>query len=198
MVENPISKEWRERYSKLPTSIKEKLDELDKKNSMTNELLPIKRSRKAVKTGDVFVIQPKEGLYIYGKVLNANIEQPYDKFKQYEGGHVIVISKMTTDKIILPEVNFDYSKLLIPPKIVTKACWTQGYFYTVDNIPLNEEEENLDYGFYDTVRLMFRKEDGEELDHRPNLLGTYAIGSFGAVAYEVTKELIINSELIKI
>lgn len=197
MAENPISKEWKERYSKLPTSIQKKLDELDKKNSMTDELLPIKRSRKAVQTGDVFVIQPKEGLYIYGKVLNANIEQPLDEHKQFEGSHVIVISRIKSDKIEMLNKDIDYSKLLTKPQIVIKGCWTQGYFYTVGNQPLNDLEENLDYGFFDTVRLKYRKETGEVLNYRPKLLGTYALGSFGAVAYDVKTELIINPEIIK-
>ncbi|MFU2163810.1 Imm26 family immunity protein [Streptococcus pluranimalium] len=41
----------------------------------------------------------------------------------------------------------DYDNLLIPPVIVSDDYWKKGYFYTISNIPLTEEEKSIDFGF---------------------------------------------------
>jgi hypothetical protein len=165
------------------------------KTHMTDELLPIKRSRKKLKIGDVFVIQPKESLYFYGKVIEVN-----DKFQGFSVDAVVIfIYKKNTAKLEMPDY-LDPNDLLIPPQIVNLRGWTMGYFYTVGNMELTNDEMNLDYGFKDTrkVKPRFLTSMGEELDHEPSIVGIYAIGSYGSTSYEVTKELEEHPELLDV
>jgi len=200
MRENIIKKEWRERYQSLPKEIQVKLDEFDDKGRMTDELNIIKRTRKEIKTGDVFVIQHKSGIYFYGKVIHANIEQIHDEAKPYEGSHVVIITNIRSKLIEPKQIELSYDNCLTKPMITVKQCWTGGYFYTVNNAPLTKNEMALDYGFCSAGYIrqydIFRKETGEIMNHQPKLMGTYAIGGIGSVVYSFIKEVIIDSTLL--
>ena len=163
---------------------------------MTDELLPIKRTRKKPNVGDIFVIQPRESLYFYGKIIKVNIQaiNPFLK-----GKNVVFFYKKNTTKLNMPD-NLSVDELLIPPQIVDSGGWTKGYFFTLGNMQLTKEELNLDYGFKD-IRMKdecYRTEEGDELDYKPSIVGTYALGSFGSVAYKVTKVLEEHPELLDV
>lgn len=166
------------------------------KTHMTSELLPIKRSRKKPNVGDVFVIQPRESLYFYGKVIEVN-----NQFQSIAGVNVavILVYKKATKKLEMPDY-LDSNELLIPPQIVNFTGWTMGYFFTLGNMELTNEEINLDYGFKDTRMAdeCYRTEEGKELNHKPSIVGIYALGSYGAVAYDVTKALEEHPELLDV
>ncbi|MBA2853958.1 hypothetical protein HNP89_001936 [Methanococcus maripaludis] len=164
------------------------------KTRMTDELLLIKRSRKKPVVGDIFVIQPRKSVYFYGKVIEVN-----DHFRTFDAElYVILIYKDKSSKLEMTD-NLSPDNILVPPMIVNRKGWTSGYFYTVENTELTEEEKNLDYGFKYIITdcFMFHKATGEKLDHEPLILGTYGIGSYGTVAYEVTKALEKNPELLE-
>ena len=89
--------------------------------------------------------------------------------------------------------------MLIPPAIVGDAYWKKGYFHTIANIPLTEEEKNLDFGFY---KLHFKgnffcKETGELLDKEPKLLGMHGITTISGIGWDIERELIINPSLLE-
>ena len=56
---NIIANQWKERYSKQPNHIKEKLDKLSEAKIEEYQLQVIKRKRIYPRTGDVFKIKPK-------------------------------------------------------------------------------------------------------------------------------------------
>jgi len=93
----------------------------------------------------------------------------------------------------------DYSNLLIPPAIVGDEYWKKGYFHTIANIPLTEEEKKLDFGFY-SIHFkgnFFCKETGELLDKEPKLLGMHGITTISGIGLEIEEELIINPSLLE-
>ncbi|MBA2868919.1 immunity 26/phosphotriesterase HocA family protein [Methanococcus maripaludis] len=164
------------------------------KTKMTDELLLIKRSRKKPVVGDIFVIQPRKSVYFYGKVIEVN-----DQFQGFAVNNcVILIYKDKSSQLEMPD-NLSQDNILIPPKIVNWRGWTSGYFYTLGNLELTGAEKDLDYGFKDSriTPPCFRKATGEKLGHEPVITGNYAIGSYGSVAYSVTKALEKNPELLE-
>jgi hypothetical protein len=166
----------------------------ENKTHMTDELLPIKRSRKKPKVGDVFVIQPRESIYFYGKVIEIN-----NIFQSIEGVNiaVILVYKQATKKLELPDY-LDSNELLIPPQIVNFTGWTMGYFFTVGNMELTCEDLNLDYGFERKRSVLsYYSAIGQKLDYKPSTIGFYGLGGYGAVAYEVTKALAEHPELLE-
>ena len=55
---NPLAREWKERYSKLSEEKKKKIDELDNMMIHEYQLKVIKRSRTYPEIGDIFKINP--------------------------------------------------------------------------------------------------------------------------------------------
>jgi hypothetical protein len=79
---------------------------------------------------------------MYGKVLETFF---------YWGTHcqvVIVFNDAFSEKN-LENFNPSYKKIFLPPQKVFIDYWKQGLFETIGNIPITNEEKNLDYGFFD-------------------------------------------------
>lgn len=102
---------------------------------MNLHLIPIKTSRKKPKTGDAFLVQPIKGVYYYGKVISEKSNSKYELIKDFP---LIYIYNQTTTNFELP--NF-LSNILIAPLITNYSPWTKGYFYTIGNIPVTDEEK---------------------------------------------------------
>ncbi len=188
--ENMLANAWKERYNSLSDEIKKRLDEDDYK-----QLEIIKRKRKEINEGDVFILSPEKGIYFYGKVLKAKINNKYNSF--IRGEYLVFIFKCKTKNISIEDFKPDYNELLIQPAIVGKEYWTQGLFYTIGNIPLTEEEKNLDYGFYSVINGMFYKENGVLIKKKPKIYGCYGITTDIGISMYIRKELIIDPSLLQ-
>lgn len=156
------------------------------KDRFTDELIRIKRSRKQLKDGDIFVIQPKPSVYYYGKVIKANMTN--DNINM-DGMNIIYIYNQSTDEIVMPEY-LDPNKLLIQPEIVNRTGWTSGYFYTIGNMEVTQEELNFDCGFcQNRVGMPFVDLEGKRLNHIPKYRSVCAIGGYGIIAIMVKDAL---------
>ncbi|PTX47371.1 immunity protein 26 of polymorphic toxin system [Melghirimyces profundicolus] len=148
-------------------------------------LVKMNPSRKRPKPGDVFVIQPKKGVYYYGRVIRTKMP---NKNPMMRGWNLIYIYKVPTEKIVMPD-QLNERGLLIPPKIVNNQGWLKGYFQTIGSIPLQEEDYVKDYGFWDAFTKTFVDEEGNKLDFKPKMYSDYGVGSYGSVAYDVQQAL---------
>lgn len=198
MNTNLIALRRKERFESLNLEIQKELDNFYDTKAATHQLKVIKKSRSIPKVGDVFLVSPREGIYFYGKVLISNIVRKVpDSF--VEGKHVVFIFKGNTHEKNIDKYMPDYSNLLIPPAIVGDEYWKKGYFHTIANIPLTEEEKKLDFGFY-SIHFkgnFFCKETGELLDKEPKLLGMHGITTISGIGLEIEEELIINPSLLE-
>jgi hypothetical protein len=107
-------------------------------------LIVMKKSRKKPKDGDVFVVQPSEGLYFFGKVIKAVIDNGDDFFKS---SSLIYIYNFRSESKI-PPYNLDNFELLIPPCFLSNFCWNDGLIETVANMEVTEKDRKVSYGFY--------------------------------------------------
>ena len=198
MNTNLIALRRKEHFESLNLEIQKELDDFYDTKAATHQLKVIKKSRSIPKVGDVFLVSPREGIYFYGKVLISNIVRKVpDSF--VEGKHVVFIFKGNTHEKNIDKYMPDYSNLLIPPAIVGDEYWKKGYFHTIANIPLTEEEKKLDFGFY-SIHFkgnFFCKETGELLDKEPKLLGMHGITTISGIGLEIEEELIINPSLLE-
>ena len=64
-----------------------------------NELISMKRSRKKPQAGDVFVIQPLSGRYLYGRVIRTNLPSNDPLIK---GWNLIYIYKNMVSEPVIP------------------------------------------------------------------------------------------------
>lgn len=192
---NPITKRWNDRMATLP---KEKIELINSSIGKEN-LLKLKKSKNSVKTGDIFVLSPKEGLYFYGKVLEANIKHDIDDW--INGCHVVFIFKTKSKNKDIKEFMADYTCLLCGPDIVTSDYWRKGFFETIGNVPLTNEEKNLDYGFFKKDILgkggSFKKANGQSINHMPKFFASSGVLVDAGIYMELRTEFIIDPSLLE-
>lgn len=159
-------------------------------NMEFNRLIAMKKFRKAPCEGDVFCLQPLEGIFYFGKVIKANMENP-----DIHGHTLIFIYDIcSTDKNA--RFNFENKELLIPPIIVNQQSWIKGYFETLYNTSVLEYEKKLDYGFLNVLKNIIKEEkeyldiNGNVMDHVPQYYEMYALGSYGIVGKNVQRAII--------
>ncbi len=183
------------RFEKLPLAIQQQLEEHRINPPDDCDFKTIKRSRKPQCEGDVFLFSPCDSIYFYGKVIRANIAHISDS-SWYNGANVIFIFRCKTEKMNLDNYEADYNNLLLEPLIVPKMYWTSGKFFTIANIPLPDEEKNLDFGFFNSYNGKFYHENGTEMLHTPKIFGDYSIATLYGVPYNFRTELIIDKTLL--
>ena len=192
---NPVLKRQDEIKSKLNEGQRKALDSLYDDSSLG--FVVLKRTRREKKVGDVFVCSVQDGVYFYGKILNACVK--HNKFDDYNGCIVVCIYKENTDKKTLDDFKGNVDDLLVEPTIVYPQYWSKGYLETIGNVPLTNEEENLDYGFWDRKVLgddgYFVKEDGTYLDHEPKHFSLMGITLYLGLYKKIKKALIIDPSL---
>jgi len=149
------------------------------------ELVAMKRSYKEPQDGDVFIVQPTKGVYYYGKVIQANLDS---KANSFFGWHLIYIYDFWTKEIRVG-VKLDGVPLLIAPMVVNKRPWTMGYIETIYNSSVTDYDRSIHYGFWDVLRKKFYDLQGNVLSQVPKYSGTYGLGSYGAIGYEIHKVL---------
>ncbi len=189
---NFLATEYKQRYNSLRWGVRRKLK---KSEDCDYQLKFIESESREINEGDIFLIMPEEGIYFYGKVLEAKIENKYNSF--IENQYLVCIFKCKTRNISMENFKPDYNNLLIQPAVVTKGYWTQGLFYTIGNIPLTEEEKNLDYGLYNSIDGKFYKANGTLIERKPKIYGGYGITTGIGIAIEVEEELIIDPSLLE-
>lgn len=151
----------------------------------TDELIRMKKSRKKPKQGDIFIIQPKDSLYFYGKVIRTNI---YSNDPMINGMNLVYIYNKPTKEIVMPTF-LNLNELLIAPNIVNFTGWSQGYFVTIGNLQVTKEELELKYGFYNVIARKYVNEEGKELNYKPTIWTDYGVGGYGIVANDVKQAL---------
>lgn len=183
MNNNIVSNRWKARYAKLSDDIKKKLDDLNNADIAEYQLQVIKRKRSYPEIGDLFKINPKNDIFLYGLVINNHIHN-------MNGDDLIVVlifkQGVNVEKCIGEGIKSD--DLLLSPEIVGKEYWTRGYFYNYSHYDKNISIDN--YGFYSIGKGKFFNEYGKEIDE-PQILGTYGVATDTGIARMINKELII-------
>ena len=71
--DNIITNRWEARYEKLSDDKKKKIDDLYNAEAAEYQLQVIKRKRTYPEIGDLFKINPKNEIFLYGVVINNHI-----------------------------------------------------------------------------------------------------------------------------
>lgn len=143
----------------------------------------LKKSRKAPEVGDVFVLQILPGVYHWGKLISksANI-----------GGFtncnlIYIYDVKTTDTKKIPDL--DKNNLLVPPIATNDLPWKKGYFQTISNTSLEEDDTFSTHCFEDLAFKRFMDENGNRLESRVEPCGIYALSSYASIDDHLSKAL---------
>lgn len=167
-------------------------------NNKGENLIRLKRVRKPVfSDGDVFVLSPVDGIYFYGRVIESQISSGIE---WYDSGVIIFIFRCKSKEKTLTNFVPDYNQVWIGPSIVPKTYWTNGWFETIGNIPLTEEEKKLDYGFFNMDALWrvgwFQTSDGKKLDHIPKFFSLYAIKTYTGIFSSLKLRMLLEPKIL--
>ena len=176
------------KINKQPESIKKRLDELEEKFEENDidyfQLKVIKKKRVYPEIGDVFAVNPVEGVCFWGVVVNNHINIA-------EGDDLLVVM-IFDEKINISNVGDfqpDFKNLLINPSIVGHEYWTRGFFYNIGKI---DDIQFPTYGFYDGTDNMLFDEYGKRMWKRPALFGLNGVSTIIGIGFEIYCELIIR------
>lgn len=153
--------------------------------------IQMKKSRKKPVEGDIFVIQPVEKIFVYGKVILTNIKSS----NVLVNGMCLVYVYNVITEGIQKNIILDYNDLMLPPEVIGELGWMKGYLLTIGHQPVTEKERGLDYGFMTVDRASRRyKEDkdfvsisGEPLNHKPKYLGYSGLSNYATIFKAIIK-----------
>lgn len=189
-ADNPIARAWEKRYQSFSSDIQYKLDELYNASPKEYQFNVVKKSRKHSTRGDVFVINPINDLFLYGVVLNSNINNICD-----DDLYLIIILKERAEINKKAKIKLITDNILVGPCIVGKEYWTKGFFGRTDiNI---QDIPQFSYGFYYIGKSKYVNEFGNEIFEKPDMVESFGVATITGIAYKVRKELIIQADLFE-
>ena len=192
---NPVLENYRKIKSGLTLEQKTAIDALYEEKAPG--FIVLKRTRREKRVGDVFVCSVQEGVYYYGKILNNCIEADGSGF--YDGNILVVLYRGCTKRKTMDDFVGDINNIMFAPKIVFPQSWSNGYFETIGNVPLTDEEKTFDYGFWKEKGISgkgyFVKENGSIMEHMPKCFSIYSITTYFGFSRLIKEAIIIDPSL---
>jgi hypothetical protein len=155
----------------------------------------LKKSKKHLRPGDIFVLKPKGHDYYFGRVINTTAQCGFGPPKAIL---IYIYNATSKDKNVIPEL--DKNNLLIPPDMVNRLGWSRGYFENVSFKELTEDQvlkvhcfwapplfKESSYERFSKGRYM--NEKGEQLDGPCEPVGQYGLGNYRVVDIKISKAL---------
>ena len=152
---------------------------------MSFDLLIVQeKSNKKPKKGDVFVLNPGQGMFCFGKVVKTNVVSR-DSF--VNGMNLVFIYDYFSQTDKMPE---DLELLeILSVQVINNQLWRKGFAKNIAVSEVTERDTNTDYGFWDTVNQVYVDLSGSPMDHIPKYKGIYGLGSYGSIGKEIHKVL---------
>ncbi len=136
----------------------------------------LKRSRHKPKAGDIFVMEPPDGLYLFGRVINTEAE-----IGPIKNCNLLYIYNIRAEnKLPIPELSV--KDLLLPPMMTNALGWTRGYFEHLENRSLTKKDVLKQHCFFDDFRKCYYDEYGNKI-RKPIFLSHKKIDDLGLHSY---------------
>ena len=148
----------------------------------------LKRSRKAPRAGDVFVLKILKDRYHFGRVIRTDTHIGF-----WDNVILIYLYKDTSSsKLDLPELN--KNRLLIPPQGIDRAPWVRGYFETIAHSPITKADVLRVHCFCSPGSEGYSGEkyyddEGRRLRRRIEPCGVFGLGTDGTIDDEMSDAL---------
>lgn len=197
---NPCRKRYDEWLSQFSLEQQRRITEIGDDVNKSPKLIKLKRNRKPVEVnvGDIFLVSNKDGLYFYGKVLQR-VNTKHPKYHWSENCFVAFIFKCTTKEKNLYNYSPNYSDYVCGPELLDSSYWEKGYLEIIGNIPLTNEEKNLDIGFFDGNQNggSFLDAQGKILNHCPNYYEHIGFVTSWGISIELSIVYITDPSLLE-
>lgn len=148
-------------------------------------LAELGRSRRRPMVGDIFVMRPPDGRFLFGRVVSTNAN-PLGV-----GGAVLVYVYRVRSKTAAPPPTLPL-ELLLPPFMTNQLPWTRGYFKFVDNRQLTSADVFPTHCFMDS-RGYYYDESGTQLPGPTEPVGQWSLRSFRTIDEDISEALGISN-----
>lgn len=145
-------------------------------------LAVLKKTRRAPEVGDIFVMQPPDGQYLFGRVVDTNAN-PLGV-----GGAILVYVYRVRSATKAPAPELLRGQLLVPPMMTNKQPWTKGFFEHVENRPLSPMDRLPRHCFKDS-RGWYFDETRSRLPGPVEPVGQWGLHSYRTIDDEISKAL---------
>jgi hypothetical protein len=149
---------------------------------LTMNLSVLKKTRRAPEVGDIFLMQPPDGQFLFGRVLDTNAD-PLGV-----GGAVLLYIYRVRAAAKTPVPELLRGQLLVAPMMTNKQPWTKGYFEHLENRPLSALDRLPQHCFKDT-RGWYFDEVGKRLAGPTEPVGQWGLHSYRTIDDEISKAL---------
>lgn len=145
-------------------------------------LVSLKKTKTSPKKGDVFVMLPPDGLFLYGRVIatDAKIGPMTDCILIY------IYRERSKRKEDVPTLM--RGQLLTAPMLTNKLPWSKGYFETIEHRELGPMDRLPKHCFMDSRGWYF-----DEYDHRLSMpkepVGERGLQSFRTIDDQISSAL---------
>ena len=143
-------------------------------------------SRKPPKSGDVFRLQLPDSSYRFGRVIRTDARWT----RAVGAGPAILIDdyRAASESPDIPaREQLRPDQLLISPVMTNKLPWTRGYFDTMENIPLDDDDVLPQHCFSDAaVTGRYFDEMGNTLPGPVEPVGDYGLHSYRTIDDEIS------------
>jgi hypothetical protein len=146
----------------------------------------LKRSRKVPLPGDVFVLSPREGLFLFGRVIRTDL--PRGKAPM-PGAYLVYVYGHRSDDMQPDPAELRPDALLLPPLFINRMPWTKGYLHTVANWPLTDDELVEQHCFRRAGPERYFDEERNELPGPSEPCGDWALYSYASLDDRVSDAL---------
>jgi hypothetical protein len=145
----------------------------------------LQKSRRIPREGDIFVMKPSDGRYLFGRVVNTNAN-PLGA----GGANLIYVYRdRADDKHEIPPLV--HTRLLLPPMMTNRQCWLRGYFEHLANAPLDDQQRLPQHCFADDTRRVraYYDEHGNRLPGPREPCGVFGLITPLGIDKEIAKAL---------
>ena len=145
-------------------------------------LTVLRKTRPVLDPGDIFVMQPPDGAFLYGRVIaiDASIGPIEPCILIY------VYRARSNEKSRIPELVRE--QLLVPPIMTNRRPWTMGYFEPLEKRPLQPVDRLSQHCFKDS-RGWYFDENSNRLAKPIEPVGTWGLDSFRTIDDAVSTAL---------
>ena len=146
-------------------------------------LAVLRKTRRKLEVGDIFVMQPPDGLFLYGRVVDT------DANPCFVGGAVLIYIYRVRSTTKTPIPDLLREQLLLPPMMTNKRPWTMGYFEHLTHRPMSATDRLPKHCFRDTIRGGYRDEKANRFQHPVEPIGDFGLHSFRTIDDAISKAL---------
>lgn len=145
-------------------------------------LAVLEKSRKRLRSGDLFALKPVRGAFLFGRVIQTGVNAG-----GFPTANLIYIYRTRSRrKDQVPELRRD--ELLVPPIMTNNLPWRRGYFEPIGHESLSPDDVLPQHHFQDPDGRSF-DQNGREIDDPQPPIGSWGLDSFRTIDDKVSEAL---------